>query len=158
MRSFISLLAVAGLLLAASLLGAQQKGFDKEPKQKASDAETKPKDSEVKKKQKEQEEKAKKEFEKLKKDMASRYVYGRSLTDWINDLSNRDPSIVENAIKTIAANYGVSAGAAVPKLVPLLSDRDASIKVNTCIALGEIGFADQNEKTSQTAVNQLIRV
>src|SRR5262245_23116562 len=107
MRSFISSLAVAGLLLAAGLIGAQQKGLDTDtrPKQKGSDTDTKPKDSEIKKKQKEEEKKAKEQFDKFKKDLSSRRFKGRGLLDWMNDLNNRDPSIVENAIKTIATNY-----------------------------------------------------
>lgn len=156
MRSLISVVTVAGLLLTVGLLGAQQKKTD-DPKSKKPDLDTKPKDSEVKKKLKEQEEKDKKEWEKRKKEMASRYVGGRPLREWIKDLESRDPSIQEAAMKTIASAYGVSAGEAIPKLMPLLKSADASTKVNACIAIGEINLADHQEgDVAQQVVAALI--
>src|SRR5439155_15106878 len=94
--------------------------------------------------------------EKFKNLAGSRLLLGRSRAEWIKDLSQTDPSIKETAIKMVA-QYGTAADDAVPKLIPLLNDRDASIRVHAALALGEIGLADQEQKIADQAVKELVR-
>src|SRR5262249_51045883 len=93
-----------------------------------------------------------------KRDVTGQLVGGRSLRAWSNDLSLPDASIKENAMKTIAASWGIWGGEAIPKLIPLLKSRDAGIQVNACIAIGEINLHDQTSETAQLAVKELREV
>ena len=62
-------------------------------------------------------------------------IAGRAVGDWIKDLKDPDPSVKENALRTLPL-FGPPAAKAVPRIAELLEkDLDVSTRVNAAIAL-----------------------
>lgn len=80
---------------------------------------------------------------------------GKNLDQWMQDLKSKDPSTQENAIQTLKL-YGHVAQEAVPELLKLTGHRDVSIRVNTAIALGVIGFDQADAEAGVAALTRLL--
>jgi HEAT repeat protein len=80
---------------------------------------------------------------------------GKNLDEWIQQLKSKDPSTQENAIATIRL-YGPVARDAVPELLKLSRNHDASIRVNVAIALGDIGFDHADEESGIAALVRML--
>lgn len=78
-------------------------------------------------------------------------IGGKTLQDWIQDLKDRDPSIRENGLATLKL-YGAVAREAVPLILKLFRDTDASVRVNAVIALGLIGMDEPHFKDGVAAL------
>jgi HEAT repeat protein len=84
-------------------------------------------------------------------------VAGKNLEAWIKEIDHPDPSIRENAIRTIVM-FGPKAGKAAPRLiwhVDRLNDKDTSPRVNAIRTLGAIDFL--NDKDVTDAINSLAK-
>src|SRR5688572_19291989 len=79
-----------------------------------------------------------KEVAKPKEISSGTVIGGKTLTDWMNDLKDKDPAVRENGLATLKI-YGSSAREASPMIIKLLKDGDTSVRVNAAIALGLIG-------------------
>src|SRR3989442_3577227 len=90
-----------------------------------------------------------------KKDVPSKRsaekLSGKSMSEWMNDLKERDPSIRERAIAALKA-YGADAREAAPAIIRAISDKDMSLRVNAIITLGFIGM---EPKDRQAGINAL---
>ena len=82
-------------------------------------------------------------------------VGGRTLKQWIADISHRDPAIREAAIQTVAL-FGRDGRKAGKALILELKDQDPSLRVNAAIALGIVGF--ETEEDGNEAVKALGRL
>lgn len=80
-------------------------------------------------------------------------IGGKTLYQWIQEVKDPDPSVKENAIATIKL-YGSTGRVAASAIIPMLEQRDVSLKVNAAITLGIIGM---EEKDLSRGVNGLIR-
>ncbi len=81
-------------------------------------------------------------------------IGGKSLAQWIKELRNPDPSVRENAIRTIPL-FGSDSSDAVPEIVYVLSnDRDVSLRTNACIALISV---EVREKDFSSVVRALAK-
>jgi HEAT repeat protein len=63
---------------------------------------------------------------------------GKKLKEWIAEIKDPDPGVVENAIRTIV-HFGKDARDAAPHLIEQLEHKDPSIRTNAALALGTIG-------------------
>jgi HEAT repeat protein len=82
---------------------------------------------------------------------------GKKLQDWIKDISANDPSVRENAIRTVVM-FGPAAVEAVPALIDRVNkDRDCSPRVCAIMALGAIDgmSADEVSKVVTALTNRL---
>ena len=70
-------------------------------------------------------------------------VGGKTLAEWMRDLTNADPSVREEAILAISL-FGPSASKAVPDLLKRLHDNDASPRSKAAIALGFIQLQEED--------------
>jgi HEAT repeat protein len=76
-------------------------------------------------------------------------IGGKKLQEWIKEIDDRDPSIRENAIRTIVM-FGPAAGEAAPTLIKHVDqdyDKDTSPRVNAIMALGAIDFLNEKDVT-----------
>lgn len=72
-------------------------------------------------------------------------IAGKTLQQWIKEISANDPSTRENAIRTIPL-FGPAAVEAVPALIERINrDRDTSPRVNAIMALGAIDGISREE-------------
>lgn len=78
-------------------------------------------------------------------------VGGKTLTQWMHDLDNSDPSVREEAVLAVSM-FGPSAAEAVPELLKRLHDPDASPRSKAAIALG---FIKADEKDRARVVEAL---
>jgi HEAT repeat protein len=91
---------------------------------------------------------ADKEMDRLK---ANTPVNGKTLLDWEKDLTDKDPSVREEAIHTVML-YGTAARKSVSKIINVLkTDPDVGLKVNAVIALGYIGFDNEKDQSDSVA-------
>jgi HEAT repeat protein len=75
-------------------------------------------------------------------------IGGKTIEQWLRDLSSTDPAVVENAIRTVVLFSHDDAKKAVPILLKKLKlyELDSSIKVNIIIALRLIGLDHEHLK------------
>jgi HEAT repeat protein len=101
-----------------------------------------------------------------KKDSISE-IGGKTLEQWIAEISSKDPSKQENAIRTVMLFGPVRALKAVPALLKELKSHsityplDVSVRTNACIALGAIlgaNLKDADSKHISEAVTILKRM
>ena len=83
-------------------------------------------------------------------------VGGRTLNQWISDLRHPDPSVREEAIRSIIL-FGPEGARAVPQIVERLSDRDSSPRVKAAIALGVLPVADKDTHKVVEALGNLLQ-
>src|SRR3989442_5963457 len=113
--------------------------------------------------QKEKDPNAPPKSEKAAKDPEITEIGGRSLEQWIKDISGKDRSKAENAIRTVVMFGPERALAAVPAMLAELDKHttsypiDLSVRVNICISVGMIlGSVEQQPPTLiKEAVRQL---
>jgi HEAT repeat protein len=135
MRTVTVAMLAAWLLLLASSPGPAQKKTDKTTEKKA-------------------------EEPPLLKEIA-----GKDIDAWIKEIHSKDKSIAENAIRTIVLFHPKLAVKAVPDIISLFKRSgvsapvDVSLKVNGCIALGDIlgplPAKDRDEKEVADAIIEL---
>jgi HEAT repeat protein len=87
-------------------------------------------------------------------------IGGKTFDQWLKDLDDPDPSVQENAIRTILL-YGRSARGAVPKFIKMAKYRrgyvpDVSTKVNVAIALGVVGLTEDDRDAGVTLLMRLL--
>jgi HEAT repeat protein len=87
-------------------------------------------------------------------------IGGKSLDQWIADLKDKDPSVQENAIRTILL-FGETGREAVPKFIQMAKGRypivvDVSTKVNVAIALGVLGLPEEDRTKGVTLLCNLL--
>ena len=71
-------------------------------------------------------------------------VYGKTLSQWIKQIDDPDPSLQEDAIRMVA-NFGPDAARdANPALIRALSFQDTGLRVNAALALTIIGVDDSH--------------
>jgi HEAT repeat protein len=81
---------------------------------------------------------------------------GKSLKEWIKEISSPDPSKRENAIRTVVLFGPFAAREALPALLERIDrDTDTSPRVNAIMALGAIEFTFEDEKDVQKVVDAL---
>jgi len=83
-------------------------------------------------------------------------ILGKKLDAWVADIRDTDPSIRENAIRTVQFFGPDARKAAAKNLIASLDDTDASCRVNAIIMVGLIGFDDPAH--ARQAVSSLIRL
>jgi hypothetical protein len=71
-------------------------------------------------------------------------IGGKSLKQWIAEIKESDPSVIENAIRTLI-HFGSAGRDAGPALIERLDHKDSSIRVNACIVLGLLNSALHKE-------------
>jgi hypothetical protein len=83
-------------------------------------------------------------------------IAGKSLDKWIEELRRTDPSVKENALRTLPL-FGPPAKRAVPEIVLLANNdrEDVSVRINACLALMMLEEIPPNEKSA--AVRALVR-
>jgi HEAT repeat protein len=64
-------------------------------------------------------------------------IAGKSLKQWVAEIKDPDPGVVENAIRTVL-HFGRDAREAGPNLILQLDSLDASLRANSAIALGTL--------------------
>jgi HEAT repeat protein len=82
-------------------------------------------------------------------------VGGKTIEQWIKEMSDLDPSVREAAIQAVV-QFGPGARKAVPALITETQDRDTSIRTNAAIALGQIGFDEKDLKRGVAALVRLL--
>jgi HEAT repeat protein len=86
-------------------------------------------------------------------------IGGKKFDDWLHDLKDHDPSVVENAIRTVPL-YGTLAREAAPILIAKVKtysrDLDISIKSNIAIFLGTVGGNDGDQDDAVRALKTLL--
>jgi HEAT repeat protein len=90
-----------------------------------------------------------------KESTSPKEVGGKTIEQWIKDMSDHDPSVRETAIQTVL-QFGPAARKAVPALITETQDRDASIRTNAAVALGQIGFDEKDLKRGVAALVRLL--
>src|SRR5437870_2674797 len=80
-------------------------------------------------------------------------IEGKSLDQWIKDLTNPDPATRVYAIQAIKS-FGPAAQAAGAALTNRLLDKDASVRLNAVIALGANGVKAHDMDRTVTALAQ----
>ena len=83
-------------------------------------------------------------------------VAGKTLEQWIKELKHADPSVRENAVRTLHL-FGPRASKAIPDIIHMTgSDYDVSLRVNGCIALMTLEIDKKDEAAAvQALVKQL---
>jgi len=83
-------------------------------------------------------------------------VAGKTLEQWIKELKHADPSVRENAVRTLPL-FGPRASKAIPDIIHMTgSDYDVSLRVNGCIALMTLEIDKKDEAAAvQALVKQL---
>jgi HEAT repeat protein len=76
-------------------------------------------------------------------------IAGKSLARFIEEIGHRDPSIRENAIRTVPY-FGKPARDAVPALTKSLGDFDSSCRVHSCLSLIALVDVVRGEDLGQT--------
>src|SRR5262245_35641813 len=83
-------------------------------------------------------------------------IGGRPLSAWMKDLKSSDPGVVEAAIRTVPV-FGPEARDAVPDLISMLTKHpDASLRINSAIALMNIEIRDSDAKDVVKALSTAI--
>ena len=83
-------------------------------------------------------------------------IGGRPLSAWMKDLKSGDPGVVEAAIRTVPV-FGPEAKDAVPDLILMLTKHpDASLRINSAIALMSIEVRDSDAKEVVKALSAAI--
>jgi HEAT repeat protein len=87
-------------------------------------------------------------------------IGGKKFDDWLHDLKDPDPSVVENAIRTVPL-YGKLAREAAPILINKVVKTDLvyldiSIKSNIAIFLGTVGVNDGDQDDAVRALRALL--
>ena len=78
--------------------------------------------------------------------------YGKTLSQWIKQIKDSDPSLQEDAIRAVA-NFGPDAAReASPALIDALSFRDTGLRVNAALALTIIGVDDSHAEKAAAAL------
>jgi HEAT repeat protein len=89
-------------------------------------------------------------------------IGGKTLEEWIKEISSKDRSRGENAIRTVIGFGPDRAYAAVPALLAELKTRsvevDVSIRVNAVIMLGNILALGAAEKPDPEVINEAVKV
>jgi HEAT repeat protein len=74
-------------------------------------------------------------------------INGKTLLDWEKDLTDKDPSVKEEAIHSMML-YGTAARKSVSKIIKIMMyDPDVGLKVNAVIALGFIQFDNEKDQS-----------
>src|SRR5262245_11612261 len=83
-------------------------------------------------------------------------VAGKTLEQWIKELKHTDPSVRENAVRTLPM-FGPRAKKAIPDIIHMTAtDYDVSLRVNGCIALMNMDIDKKEELAAfQTLMKQL---
>jgi HEAT repeat protein len=78
-------------------------------------------------------------------DIRTTEVGGKLFDQWMKDLQDSDPGVVEFGVRAIG-NFGKEGRRAVPQLISILTrpGQDTSLKVNSCITLGSVGLDDKD--------------
>ncbi len=95
---------------------------------------------------------------KLTEDVSRDYkIGGKTFDDWLHDMDSKDPSVRENAIRTIIL-YGPRAKDAVPTFIKELKKPylDISCKVNAAIALGLLPIKGEHVDEAVTMLKRLL--
>jgi HEAT repeat protein len=79
---------------------------------------------------------------------------GKSLAQWIRDIEDRDPSVRENAVRSVP-HFGLEARKALPELIAELRSPDSGMRANAANAVGRLGL---DEKNLRAGVSGLIRL
>jgi HEAT repeat protein len=91
------------------------------------------------------------EKKEVEKKRSAERLNGKSMYEWMKDLSVKDPSIRERAIAALKV-YGPEAREASHEIIKAINDRDMSLRVNAIITLGFIGM---DAKDRQDGINAL---
>src|SRR5262249_3359287 len=80
-------------------------------------------------------------------------IAGKSLDEWIKELKHRDPSVRENAIRTLPM-FGPSARKAVSAVIDMANNdrEDVSLRVNSCISLMTLEIPNREESAAIRAL------
>jgi HEAT repeat protein len=81
-------------------------------------------------------------------------VAGKSLDQWIKELKHTDPSVRENAVRTLPL-FGDRASKAIPDIIYMTAiDYDVSLRVNGCIALMNLKIEKKDEAAAVQALTK----
>jgi len=83
-------------------------------------------------------------------------ILGKKLDVWTRDIRDPDPSVRENAIRTVGLFGPTAKKMAARNLIASLDDDDASCRLNAIMAVSSIGFEDVTDV--RVAVNSLTRL
>ncbi len=79
-------------------------------------------------------------------------IAGKTLQDFIRELGDRDASVRENAVRTVAM-FGPESRQAVPAIINMLNyDTDVSLRVNAALMLTQVTVRDSDEPAAVRAL------
>lgn len=82
-------------------------------------------------------------------------IAGKTLDEWVKQIDNPDPSVREQAIRTVVL-FGPSARRAIPALVRQVNNNnDLNSLANSIIALGQLVQVEKDPEYAKMAVNAL---
>jgi HEAT repeat protein len=77
---------------------------------------------------------------------------GKTLSEWIKQIKDPDPSMAEDAIRAVASFGPDAASLASPALIDALSFRDTGLRVNAALAITLIGVDDSHADKAAIAL------
>ena len=81
---------------------------------------------------------------------------GKTLSQWIKQIKDRDPSLQEDAIRAVASFGPDAAKEANPALIDALSFQDTGLRVNAALALTVIGVDESHVDKAVPALARLV--
>jgi HEAT repeat protein len=81
---------------------------------------------------------------------------GKTLTQWIREFQDRDPSIRENAVRSVP-HFGLDGRKALPGLIEEFHSTDSGIRANAANAVGLLGLDEKNLKAGVTGLTRLLK-
>ncbi|HEV3205278.1 MAG TPA: HEAT repeat domain-containing protein [Gemmataceae bacterium] len=83
-------------------------------------------------------------------------VGGKKIDQWIAEIRSPDPGVREKAIRAVTLYDKKEGRKACRALIVELADQDVSLRVNAVMALGMIGFDEENLKRGVEALARLV--
>jgi HEAT repeat protein len=83
-------------------------------------------------------------------------VEGKLLSQVIREMQDRDPSVREQAIRSVVL-YRADARAALPALITELRDSDAGLRYHATVTIGLLGLDEKNLKTGVSGLAGLLK-
>jgi HEAT repeat protein len=81
---------------------------------------------------------------------------GKTVTQWVREFQDRDPSIRENAVRSIP-HFGPEGRKALPSLIEEFHTTDSGIRANAANAVGLLGLDEKNLKAGVTGLTRLLK-
>jgi HEAT repeat protein len=93
------------------------------------------------------------EKKEIKKKRSSEKINGKTMTEWMDALKDKDVSTRERAIAALKA-YEEEARDVAPAIIRAINDKDMSLRVNAIITLGFIGMDEKDRPAGVNALKQ----